>query len=72
MINNNGQMPPDVDPGVGVQQTPETMGQNGGILGGVTGMFDNIKTPVFWFAIGFGVSWFMARGTRKKASLLKI
>jgi len=47
----------------GVVQPITTLGQ------GLTGIFDRVKTPVFWFAAGFVTSIFVMR---KKSKVVKI
>lgn len=44
------------------QETPPPAGVPGGnFLSGAKGMFDNLKTPVFWVAIGFVICKVMDR-----------
>lgn len=35
----------------------------------ITNMYESVKGPVFWFAIGYAASWYMARNNRKRLSV---
>jgi len=46
-----------------------TVGQEGGLVNQVQGLFDKVKSPVFWVAIGFVTCKFLDRKKKRVVSL---